>query len=477
MILSISWKNVWRNKTRSMVVVIAVTLGLFGGVFFGAFMLGMIEQRVSSAINNEVSHIQVHHPDYFANKEIKYTFPFNDIVDYANKVEGTESVVVRSKIMAMANTSGNAGTGIMVYGINPEEEKQTTHIHQLIKEDGGTYFESESKLPSIVISEKLAKKLKVVRYKLTDKSFELLEESNESKDVLKKVSGLKDKRFRREKDFIAALEDSLQTELSQKQLYNFTHAALEFKLRSKIVVSFAGNHGDLVQSAFRISGIYKTSNTMFDELSVFVQKTELDALAGIEPNHAHELAILCDNFETSEVVYDKLKAEFPGLSVQEWSDIQPDLKMTTEYLNISFYILTIFILLALGFGIVNTMLMAILERIKELGMLMAVGMNKMRVFNMIMLESIFLTITGGIVGIILSAVVVMILGKTGMDLRAIYGDGLEAVGYSALIYPKIQMKYLIGTTALVILTGLISAIYPARKAIKLNPAEAVRTDN
>jgi ABC-type lipoprotein release transport system permease subunit len=477
MILSISWKNVWRNKTRSLVVVTAVSLGLFGGVFFGAFMLGMIQQRVSSAINNEVSHIQIHHPDYFANKEIKYAFQYKDVVDYANQQEGVTSVAVRTKIMAMANTAGNAGTGILVYGINPEQEKETTDIYNLIKEDGGTYFELDSRLPSIVISEKLAKKLNVVYYKITDKSIGLLKESNEDSKVLEKITGLKDKRFRREKDFIKAVEDSLGFELSQKQLYNFTHATLEYKLRSKIIVSFVGTTGDLVQSAFRISGIYKTSNTMFDELSVFVEKQELDALAVINPNEAHEIAILCNDFESSTRVNDNIKAKFKNLSVQEWTDLQPDLKMTTEYMNISFYILTIFILLALGFGIVNTMLMAILERIKELGMLMAVGMNKVRVFNMIMLESIFLTITGGIVGIILSTVVVMILGKTGMDLTALYGDGLEAVGYSAIIYPEISMKYLIGTTVMVIATGLIASIYPARKAIKLNPAEAVRTDN
>lgn len=477
MIFNISWKNVWRNKTRSLVVVIAVTLGLIGGVFSGAIMVGMIKQRVYTAINNEVSHIQIHHPEYFSNKEIQYTFPFNNIVDFVQQQKGVRSIAVRSKIMAMANTSGNAGTGIMIYGINPEEEKSTTEIYNLILEDAGTYFDSESKLPSIVISQKLAKKLNVVNYKLTEKSFEILEKKKENPKILEKANKLKEVRFRREKDFVHALEDSINIKLNQKQLYNFTNAALEYKLRSKIVISFVGTHGDLVQSAFRISGVYKTSNSMFDEMNVFIKKSELDALAGIDADQAHEIAILCDDFDTSANVSKELKAKFPTLGVQEWSDLQPDLKMTTDYMNLYFYILTIFILLALGFGIVNTMLMAILERIKELGMLMAVGMNKARVFKMIMLESIFLTITGGIAGIIISTILVLVLGNTGMDLRALYGDGLEAVGYSALIYPEISMKYLIGTTILVIITGIVAAIYPARKAIKLNPAEAVRTDN
>ena len=67
MILSISWKNIWRNKTRSLVVILALTFGLCGGVFGVAWMNGMMEQRISAAINNEVSHIQIHHKKFIQN--------------------------------------------------------------------------------------------------------------------------------------------------------------------------------------------------------------------------------------------------------------------------------------------------------------------------------------------------------------------------------------------------------------------------
>ena len=67
------------------------------------------------------------------------------------------------------------------------------------------------------------------------------------------------------------------------------------------------------------------------------------------------------------------------------------------------------------------------------------------------------------------------VGITGWDLSA-YAEGFEAVGYSSVMYPQISWELLVGTTIMVILTGIISAIYPARKALKLNPSEALRTD-
>ena len=133
------------------------------------------------------------------------------------------------------------------------------------------------------------------------------------------------------------------------------------------------------------------------------------------------------------------------------------------------------IFLALAFGIINTMLMAIMERIKELGMLMAIGMSKKKVFLMIMLETIFLTFTGSVVGMILGALVLKITGHTGLDFSSV-GEGFEAVGYAAVVYPNIEINFFFGIIVLVILVGVLSSIGPARRALKLKPIDALRTE-
>jgi putative ABC transport system permease protein len=154
----------------------------------------------------------------------------------------------------------------------------------------------------------------------------------------------------------------------------------------------------------------------------------------------------------------------------------PELGYLTETMDLYMYIFIIVILFALGFGIVNTMLMAVLERIHELGMLMAVGMNKIIIFKMIMLETVFLSLTGGVIGIFAGLVVSQIYSTKGIDLSGLYGEGFAALGYDSVIYTVIQMKMIIGVTLLVIFTGIISSAFPALKALRLNPAEAVRTD-
>jgi ABC-type antimicrobial peptide transport system permease subunit len=133
------------------------------------------------------------------------------------------------------------------------------------------------------------------------------------------------------------------------------------------------------------------------------------------------------------------------------------------------------IMLALGFGIVNTMLMAILERTRELGMLAAIGMNKQRIFFMIMLESVFLSLTGGVLGIIVSTILIAWTNHTGINLGS-FTEGFEKMGYNPMLYPSLDPVFLINLTLMVISTGILAAIYPARRALKLHPAEAIRNE-
>jgi ABC-type antimicrobial peptide transport system permease subunit len=121
------------------------------------------------------------------------------------------------------------------------------------------------------------------------------------------------------------------------------------------------------------------------------------------------------------------------------------------------------------------MTMAVLERTREIGMLMAVGMNRRKVFLMIMTETIFLSLVGTLFGIIISAVTIYLTGLSGINFSA-WTEGYESLGYSALVYPSLYLDFYIGMTILVIITAIISSIYPARKALRFNPAAAIRED-
>ncbi len=250
---------------------------------------------------------------------------------------------------------------------------------------------------------------------------------------------------------------------------------LDVGLRNKVVITVQDINGDITSGAFRVAGIYKTSNTAYDGANLFVRDTDIARLTGIEEGMYHEISIVLEDNKFLEQSTNEISKLFPELSTENWKTLSPEMGYMDELMGVYMYMIVIIILLALCFGIVNTMLMVVLERVKELGMLMAIGMNRVKVFFMIILESIFLSITGGIVGIIIGYFVTIYFGRVGMDL-SMWGEGLEAIGFAAIIYPEVDFQTLIVISVMVILTGIISALYPAYKALKLNPADSIRTD-
>jgi putative ABC transport system permease protein len=248
---------------------------------------------------------------------------------------------------------------------------------------------------------------------------------------------------------------------------------LNVRLKSKIVLRFQSADGSLIEGAFKVCGIYHTSNGMFDELNIFVRQTDLVTLMGALP--IHEIAILLYNNDNVSGFVNSLRKQYPTTEVMDWQELFPELGMLTAMLTTMNYTILGIILAALAFGIVNTMLMIVLERTRELGMLMAVGMNKGKLFRMIMLESILLSLCGGIAGIIISAFLIALTAHTGIDLSSL-GQGFEALGYDPIMYPEFRPGFFLGTVILVILTGIFSSLYPARKALGINPAMAVKNE-
>jgi ABC-type antimicrobial peptide transport system permease subunit len=131
------------------------------------------------------------------------------------------------------------------------------------------------------------------------------------------------------------------------------------------------------------------------------------------------------------------------------------------------------ILLALAFGIVNTMLMSVLERTREIGMLLSLGMSRMRVFIMILLETLFLVMVGCPAGIVPGLLTVGYLSRRGIDLSR-YMEALSSFGWDFMVYPSLEWRQVLTIIGLVVFTALLSSLFPARRALSLKPAEAIR---
>jgi len=247
---------------------------------------------------------------------------------------------------------------------------------------------------------------------------------------------------------------------------------LKLNLNKKAILTFQDSEGNLASGAFRITAIYKTVNSPYDDSNVFVKITDIDSLSGI-PKEINEIAVLLKSSKTLEESQNSLKREFPKLEIQNWKEIAPELGYTVSVGDKMMFIFMGIILLALGFGIVNTMMMAVLERTRELGMLMALGMNKFKIFMMIVLETFFLIIAGCPFGILLALITIGITQRTGIDFSQ-YSDAYSSFGYSSVFYPSLSARQFFIMIILVLITAFVSALFPARRALRLNPAESLK---
>ena len=402
MLLKVSWRNIWRNKKRSLIIITAVTIGVSTGIFLMAFYNGMIEQRVKMAIQNEVSHIQLHHPEFRKDYDIKYYL--NDGPAILKQVQSNQYVkqaAGRMIIPGMIASASGSG-GININGVMPTEENKLTGLKS--KLIGGDYFDS-LKRNEILIGEKQLKKLKL-------------------------------------------------------------------KLRNKTILTFQDINGNMASAAFRITGIFKTVNGPYDENNVFVNTRDIDSLAGLSHQY-NEVAVLLHSNSTLDVVESDFKKSLLAIEIKNWKEISPEIGLTVSVADQMVLIFMGIILLALAFGIINTMLMAILERTREIGMLLALGMNRIKVFNMVLMETVLLVMAGCPGGILIAMTAISITNRTGISFEK-FTEVYSSFGYANVIFPELTWRQFAMSMVLVVSTAIIASLFPAWRALSLKPAEAMR---
>jgi len=250
---------------------------------------------------------------------------------------------------------------------------------------------------------------------------------------------------------------------------------LKVKLKSKVVITLQDMEGNMTAASFRVEGIYESANTTFDEMNVFVRSNDIAHVLLLDEKSAHEIAVLLNTNDQMLQVASLIAAKLPKLEVKNWRQIMPEMNLIESSLDITMFIFIIIILLALLFGIINTMLMAVLERAKELGMLMAIGMTKRKIFTMILLETVLLSLFGGLLGMGVGWMLNIYFSIYGIDI-SVWSEAYRSMGFDTMIYTKLSFGTSMQIALMIFATGIIAAIYPAMKALKLNPADALRID-
>ena len=248
---------------------------------------------------------------------------------------------------------------------------------------------------------------------------------------------------------------------------------LNLKIKSKVVITFQDENYELTSLLYRVEGIFRSGNSRYDEANVFVKNISITKNL---PNFSgyHEIPMLLTDIDLRGDLKNDLIPYSSDNIVEGWDDISKDLAYANEMLAAVLYIFMMIILSGLSFGIVNTMLMAILERRKEIGMLMSIGMSRFKIFLMISFETMFLSIVALPIGLIISYSIVEYYSVVGIDL-SIVEAGLENFGVGTRLYFKVPNQEYFIVAIMVFVISIISSIFPSVRALKINPVEATKT--
>ena len=231
--------------------------------------------------------------------------------------------------------------------------------------------------------------------------------------------------------------------------------------------------GSVGSEACRIVGLFETFDSGFDQSHVYIPMQTARQMLGSQ-DRISEIVVNPIDTKQADIVAAEIKSRLAdGYEVLTYRQMLPVLVMMVQLYDETIYIFYAIIAIALIFGIVNTMLMAVTERTHEFGVDMAVGMSNKRIFVMILAEAVFLGIAGTGLGLVASFAVFIPLAHSGWNL-AMFSEGLKSLGVGTTIYPVLTASSLANTIIIIPLATAVGAVYPALRAVKLQPVEAIR---
>lgn len=265
----------------------------------------------------------------------------------------------------------------------------------------------------------------------------------------------------------------LSVEANQILISSSTAEKLKVGLGDKIVIMASQLDGSVGSEACRICGIYETFNSGFDQTHVYVSVQTAAQMLNVQ-NRISEFVINPQNPNATAAIADKLEKELPpDYETLTYKDMLPLLVAQIELYNQLLYLVAAIIGIALVFGIIDTMLMAVMERTHEFGVSMAIGMSNKRIFSMVILEAFYLGIIGTVLGLAVSFTGSLFLDNSGINLSA-FSASMKSVGIGTTVYPVFNISLMISSVSIIPIISVLGAVYPALRAIRFQPVEAIR---
>ena len=246
---------------------------------------------------------------------------------------------------------------------------------------------------------------------------------------------------------------------------------LNTQVGKRVVLMSQDPDNEIADRGFRVVGLFHANVQQFEETFVFAGKTTTQKMLGIG-DQVSELFVLGDDYRDVEAAYKKT-AELidDGAEVRRWTELDAYLGTMLNVMDGFVFVWIVVIFLALSFGLVNTLVMAVFERVREIGLMLALGMRPINILGQIIIESLLLLAIGLALGSALSWATVQPI-KDGIDV-SIVGEGMEMWGMSSVLYPELLLSDVILANVVVLVLGFLASLSPAWRAAHYEPIEAI----
>jgi putative ABC transport system permease protein len=413
--LNLAFKNLWRHKRRTVLTALAIAVGVFYYIFLDSMLAGMYRDGVNNIINFQTGHIQV-----VSSSRQKSD---DDAGNLKNLLPGGKALVTK-----LAGVTGVAGvTGRLEFS--------------------GSVLNGIDELPVIAVG---------ITPETDDKVFQT-------------VNFIKTGRWLRDNETGVVLGQRI-AEL------------LELKVGDSVVLRTQTKQLSFQAVDLTVVGTVATSNPEINSSQIFIPLNMAQTIVGTGDSltRVYLRAVVPGQTVSPEKIkeidkrIEKINTPALHFKLQSWEEAAADYLayMKSERASDTIFLLIVFIISVIG--VVNTILLASLERVREIGILKAMGMIEKEIVRLFVFEGLGLGLLGGIIGLFLGVAGNLYLVNTGLDISAIYGDMDIGFPISNTIHGEWNWAVMLITLVCGLLISYLASFFPARKAAKLDPVEGLR---
>ena len=242
----------------------------------------------------------------------------------------------------------------------------------------------------------------------------------------------------------------------------------------EVVLLSQAADGSIANDLYRVRGILAPISEATDRGGVFMVRQAFLVLFAV-PGGAHQVLVRTGADQPLDVSADRIRTAAPGLEVMTWRELFPTLATMLDSVEGTMYILFMIVYLAIAILLVNATLMAVFERIKELGLLKAIGLSPAKVVRLIMLEGLFQAGLAVVAGLAIATPLLLYFSRVGINLAALGGTiSISGIGLDPVMKGVVNPTVIVGPLSAMILIVFASLLYPALKAARIRPVEAMR---